>query len=92
MHGIIPYMFDYWADPVVHLLLLKSSMAEPIERIILAKLTYLSEPFSTKSRHAWKAKLFQILWIIKSILLCLNLSLARAHFRYRHDCLKRQTF
>ena len=21
----IPYMFDYWADPVVHLLLLKSS-------------------------------------------------------------------
>ena len=26
MHGIIPCMFDYWADPVVHLLLLKSSM------------------------------------------------------------------
>ena len=27
-HGIIPYKFDYWADSVVHLLLLKSSMAE----------------------------------------------------------------
>ena len=26
MYGIIPYMFDCWADPVVHLLLLKSSM------------------------------------------------------------------
>ena len=26
MHGIIPYMFDCWADLVVHLLLLKSSM------------------------------------------------------------------
>ena len=30
MHGNIPYMFDCWADPVVHLLLLKSSMAEAI--------------------------------------------------------------
>ena len=27
MHGIIPYMFDSWADPLVHLLLLKNSMA-----------------------------------------------------------------
>ena len=27
MHGIILYMFDSWANPVVHLLLLKSSMA-----------------------------------------------------------------
>ena len=26
MHGIISYMFDYWANLVVHLLLLKSSM------------------------------------------------------------------
>ena len=26
MHGNIPYMFDYWADPVVHLFILKSSM------------------------------------------------------------------
>ena len=26
IHGNIPYMFDRWADPVVHLLLLKSSM------------------------------------------------------------------
>ena len=25
MHGNIPYMFDCWADPVVHLLLLKNS-------------------------------------------------------------------
>ena len=28
MYGIIPIMFDYWADPVVHLLLVKSSMVE----------------------------------------------------------------
>ena len=27
VHGNILYMFDSWADPVVHLLLLKSSMA-----------------------------------------------------------------
>ena len=26
MYGNIPYMFDCWDDPVVHLLLLKSSM------------------------------------------------------------------
>ena len=26
MHGNISFMFDCWADPVVHLLLLKSSM------------------------------------------------------------------
>ena len=25
MHGNFPYMFDYWADPVLHLLLLKRS-------------------------------------------------------------------
>ena len=29
MHGNIPYMFDYLADLVVHLLLLKSLMAGP---------------------------------------------------------------
>ena len=28
-HGIISYMLDHWADPVVHLLLLKSSMLQP---------------------------------------------------------------
>ena len=27
LHGTIPYMLDYWADPVVHLLLLEISMA-----------------------------------------------------------------
>ena len=26
MHGIIPLLFDCWADPVAHLLLLKSSV------------------------------------------------------------------
>ena len=26
MRGNIQYLFDYWADPFVHLLLLKSSM------------------------------------------------------------------
>ena len=28
MHGIMPYIFDCWADLVVHLLLLKISMAK----------------------------------------------------------------
>ena len=32
-HGIFPYMFDCWTDPVVHLLLLKSSMNEPNKAI-----------------------------------------------------------
>ena len=32
MHGIFPYMFDCcWADPVVHLLLLMSSMASEVK-------------------------------------------------------------
>ena len=31
MHGNIPYLFDFWADPIVHLLLLKSSMVKPIQ-------------------------------------------------------------
>ena len=26
----IPYIFDYWADPVVHLLIQKSFMGDPI--------------------------------------------------------------
>ena len=30
MHDIIPKLFDCWADPVAHLLLLKSSMAKPL--------------------------------------------------------------
>ena len=30
MHGIIPWMFDSWADLVVHILVLKSSMAHLI--------------------------------------------------------------
>ena len=29
MHDNIPYMFDCWLDALVHLLLLKSSMARP---------------------------------------------------------------
>ena len=29
MHGNISFMFDCWADPVVHLLLLKSFMSKP---------------------------------------------------------------
>ena len=29
IHGKIPNMFDYWANPVVHLLQLKSSMPNP---------------------------------------------------------------
>ena len=29
-YGNIPYLFDFWADPFVHLLLLKSSMVKVI--------------------------------------------------------------
>ena len=35
MHGVIPYMFDCWADPVVLLLLLKSSMGDSSPPTIL---------------------------------------------------------
>ena len=31
MHGIIPQLFDCWADPVAHLLLLQSSMEKAFE-------------------------------------------------------------
>ena len=30
MHGIIPSMFDYWANPVAHLLQLKNYMVANI--------------------------------------------------------------
>ena len=33
-HGNIPYMFDCWHDPIVHLLLLKSSMPQGIYSIL----------------------------------------------------------
>ena len=33
LHGIIPWLFDYWADPVAHLLLLKSSMVRVLVKI-----------------------------------------------------------
>ena len=29
VYGNIPYMFDYWANAVVHLLILKSSTVNP---------------------------------------------------------------
>ena len=30
MHGNIPYLFDFWANPFVHLILLRSYMAESL--------------------------------------------------------------
>ena len=33
MHDIIPHMFDYWADPVIHILLLKRSLLKIIVKI-----------------------------------------------------------
>ena len=39
MHGIIPQLFDCWADPDGHLLLLKSSMFELIR---LAKISHVT--------------------------------------------------
>ena len=35
MHGIIPFMFDCWTDPVGHLLLLKSSKTQEFESLLL---------------------------------------------------------
>ena len=31
MHGIIPYIFDFLVDPVVHFLVLKSSMGKAMK-------------------------------------------------------------
>ena len=33
-NSYIPHIFDHWADPVVHLLLLKSSMAKDWEEAL----------------------------------------------------------
>ena len=35
VHGNIRYLFDFWADPFVHLLLLKSSMAQLFPQILI---------------------------------------------------------
>ena len=40
MHGIIPYIFDFLVDPVVHFLVLKSSMHKHTERKSIAIHTY----------------------------------------------------
>ena len=34
MHGIILHKFDFWADPVVHLLLLSKELHEQTERLV----------------------------------------------------------
>ena len=34
MHGIIPKLFDFWANPVAHLLLLKSSMVQSVNHLV----------------------------------------------------------
>ena len=41
MHGIIPQLFDCWADPVAHLLLLKSSMDSTIKEYAMGAWTLL---------------------------------------------------
>ena len=48
MHGIIPQLFDFWANPVAHLLLLKSSMVRcrigrlrSCHKIIFERITFL---------------------------------------------------
>ena len=32
MHDIIPFMFDYWANPVAHLLLLKAPWLDILQK------------------------------------------------------------
>ena len=48
MHGIIPYMFDFWAVPAVHLLLLKSSMPHFINKFQSRVTFQLSADFFAK--------------------------------------------
>ena len=39
MHGNIPYLFDYWTNPVVHLLQLNSSIGvKPQDNLPLIKI------------------------------------------------------
>ena len=44
LHGTFTYLFGCWANPVVHLLLLKSSMATLTKMIANAKMTYDCRP------------------------------------------------
>ena len=57
MHGNIPYMLDCWANPVVHLLQLTSSMVEELRGCELER---------------EEAK-FNLTWLFKIILLCILL-------------------
>ena len=52
--GFIPYIFDCWADPVVHLLLLKSSMVRLYQNLFMTSAPYLKFwPFPNFFAHVW---------------------------------------
>ena len=51
MHENIPYMFDFWANPFVHLLLLKSSMIQCTNQFF----SFLSKVFEFDPyKNVWK--------------------------------------
>ena len=50
MHVNIPYMLDNWADLLVHLFLLKSSMPT-IGRTVLVTLSSICYPFQSHIPH-----------------------------------------
>ena len=58
IHCIIPQLFDCWADPIVHLLLLKSSMDHVIDTPVVNTVTFFH--YSEK-RAKWLLKSFIII-------------------------------
>ena len=46
MQRRIPYMFDHWPDPVVHLLLLKSSMPTQDTSSVMTNVQTIADTFS----------------------------------------------
>ena len=55
IHGIFPFMFDCWADPVVHLLLVKSSMIVYYRWYQKPKRVFSIWCRKGGQRHAWSS-------------------------------------
>ena len=60
MHGNIPFIFDCWAYPVVHLLLLKSSTAVPFSIKLKVALFHLTKGKTLVSRVVAVAQLTEL--------------------------------
>ena len=55
LHGNISYMFNCWADPVVHLILLKRSMCQHQHNLQLFCLDYFFRFRPSESAYAWSS-------------------------------------